>query len=170
MSDDGVLLPAQAVPRIHRVVRAFETKGPFLGQADIRRVGANAIVLFKITGNATGNEQYNARSVGGPSTQDAATNLVAPPTGMTVATSDDLLVLNIPSSGGAGHSISSGTFGAGKIIGLTSETPARRIVWAFGGGGGSLPTPTALGQGVFVTEFIDGTHYTWAADWDRGHA
>jgi hypothetical protein len=138
-------------------------------QRDLRQSPKPSILLYQFSSNAAAFEEYNGKSITGASTQDASTNLVAPPAGMTLSDTEDLLVLNIAGSGGSGHSIASGTFGAGVVVGVTTETPPRRIVWGFGGGSTSLPTPTALYQVLQVIAFVDATHYTLGWDFVRGH-
>jgi hypothetical protein len=127
-----------------------------------------AILVLKVTGNASGAGEYNARSVTGACTADPSANLTAPPTGMTVATADDLLFLNLPEAGTTMHAIPSGTFAAGIVVGATSETTPRRIVWGFTGP--TIPTPTALYQALVVSAFSSTTNYTLLWDWIRAHA
>lgn len=79
-------------------------------------------IKFKITGAAAGGGKYVGRSVSGSSNAVATGNLLMPE-GLTVASSDNLLILNEAENGSSVHSIStSGTvFGEGEIVGTGTD-------------------------------------------------
>lgn len=116
-------------------------------------------IKWKLTGTVTGGGKYLARSVFG---QSAATSsgTLAMPEGMTVASSDNILLLNATEDGSSGHALSTGIFGTGEIVGTatdgkmivlsriaetaTSLTIAATQVQAFPGGTGVLSNRTTL--------------------------
>ena len=82
-----------------------------------------ATVVVKLTGAATGAGEYNGRILGGQGSASPAVALTMP-AGMTVAASDNALVLNTEEDSISGHRLKANTFALGCVVGMTSETCA----------------------------------------------
>lgn len=116
-------------------------------------------VPVKITGNDTGDAQYNGRILGGTTTA-APGSAFTSPAGMTVPGSDDALICNLDESGLTGHRLKTNTFLIGEVVGQTTETPPRSIVFVHGGVGATASPVTLSGSGTTADTS------TWGRDSD----
>lgn len=88
-------------------------------------VPREALILLTITGNLAGGGQYTARSLRGHASSDGASNLSLPQ-GLQTAASDDLIFLNPPETGTSFHTLPTGTYRLGRIVG--AATAGRLLV------------------------------------------
>jgi hypothetical protein len=115
-------------------------------------------VVVQITGNASGNGEYNGRILSGSSNASPSSAL-SMPAGLSIPGSDDALVLNLEEDGASGHRIASGTYAVGVVRGITNESPPRKIVF-IRGGVGRTDSPTALGGTSEGSESADSSNWT----------
>jgi len=100
--------------------------------------------VVEITGAAAGGGKYNGRLVTGVSGAAASGNL-AMPEGMSVAGTDNALVLNEEEDQESGHRLAIGAYAVGRIVG----TSAGLTIVMIRGAPGSTSGPTTLaGSGV----------------------
>ncbi len=150
-SSDPALFWAELIPRPssdgRRVVSIVAGAGG----------GADNTITVKITSNASGGGKYNGRSVTGASTAVASGNL-SMPEGMTVAGSDDCLIINYAENGLSTHVLTTSSFHTGIKLGISGGLTVVAI------------NIDALGAGVSQYQVLQMTTSTargW--DWVRAH-
>lgn len=99
--------------------------------------GVNVVAL-KLIANETGGGFYSGTQLAGVASLASGTNVLAEPiSGMSVPTNGAVLVFNPSEDGQSTHVLSptsQATFGAGMIVGQTTESPPRPIAMWLGGG------------------------------------
>lgn len=119
-------------------------------------------VVVKIIAAVAGAGQYDGRILGGAASASAATNLVMP-SGLTVPSTNDALVLNLEEDGVSGHRLAPNTYAIGAIEGSTTESPPRKIV-LIRGGVGSAASATTIGAAAEGSETADTASWTRAGN------
>lgn len=104
------------------------------GGSLLRLVVTDLVRPLKITGTETGSGFYKGRTLIGTPTNIVVTNTVSLPlTGTTLANADDALILFFLESGIVGHQLPIPSFGAGLLLGVTNDSPPRKVfLWLSG--------------------------------------
>lgn len=107
---------------------------------------ASLIGIFKVDSySGNGGGKYNGKTTSGSSTA-VPTGTLAMPEGLTVASTVDSLLLNMPETGSNTHTVPLGSFVIGVKVGVTTESTPRAIVCFMGPGANAGVFPVRITQ------------------------